>query len=86
MIERQLQALLQAAVLALAALAIGQPAPAQAGSTVHAKALKAKKKKTTVAAPKATGGSAETTAERNRRLARECKGRPNAGACLGFAS
>lgn len=31
-------------------------------------------------------GSGETTAERDRRLRRECKGRPNAGACLGYAS
>lgn len=31
-------------------------------------------------------GSGETTAERDRRLQRECKGRPNAGACLGYAS
>lgn len=30
--------------------------------------------------------SEETRAERERRLKRECKGRPNAGACLGFAS
>lgn len=29
-------------------------------------------------------GSAETVGERERRLARECRGRPNAGACLGF--
>lgn len=28
--------------------------------------------------------SEETRAERERRLARECKGRANAGACLGF--
>lgn len=31
-------------------------------------------------------GSGETTRERERRLLRECKGRPNAGACEGFAS
>ena len=31
-------------------------------------------------------GSEESTAERERRLKRECRGRPNAGACLGFAS
>ncbi len=31
-------------------------------------------------------GSEETRAERERRLKRECKGRPNAGMCLGFAS
>ena len=29
------------------------------------------------------GGSAETVAERRARLQRECKGRPNAGACTG---
>lgn len=29
-------------------------------------------------------GSAESTAERDRRLRRECRGRPNAGACLGY--
>jgi hypothetical protein len=29
--------------------------------------------------------SAESNAERDRRLTRECKGRPNAGACLGYA-
>lgn len=28
--------------------------------------------------------SAETTAEREHRLLRECKGMPNAGACLGY--
>ena len=28
----------------------------------------------------------ETTAERERRFKRECKGLPNAGACLGYAS
>jgi hypothetical protein len=30
--------------------------------------------------------SEENRSERERRLKRECKGRPNAGACLGFAS
>lgn len=30
--------------------------------------------------------SGETLQARERRLLRECKGRPNAGACLGFAS
>ncbi|GAB2835510.1 hypothetical protein GCM10027276_42410 [Comamonas piscis] len=30
--------------------------------------------------------SAETKAERDRRLLRECKGLPNAGACLGYAN
>lgn len=30
--------------------------------------------------------SQETNKERERRLLRECKGRPNAGACSGFSS
>ncbi|MBX3609014.1 MAG: hypothetical protein KF871_03890 [Hydrogenophaga sp.] len=30
--------------------------------------------------------SEESPAAREKRLKRECKGRPNAGACLGFAS
>jgi len=31
-------------------------------------------------------GSAETRAERDQRLRRECRGKPNAGACEGYAS
>ena len=32
----------------------------------------------------APGGSGEAPAERSARLRRECKGRPNAGACSGY--
>lgn len=40
-----------------------------------------------VAAPQFIPNSAhESARERERRLLRECKGRPNAGACAGFAS
>lgn len=31
-------------------------------------------------------GSAESKPERDKRLIRECRGRPNAGACEGYAS
>ena len=31
-------------------------------------------------------GPAETRAERDKRLLRECRGRPNAGACEGYAN
>lgn len=34
----------------------------------------------------APGGSGETPAERSARLRRECKGRPNAGACTGYTN
>ncbi len=47
----------------------------------------AAKKKTQshrVAKAKHDNGSAEGTKDRERRLLRECRGRPNAGACEGF--
>ncbi len=71
------------ALMALALIA----APADA-------AERKKKKKTPAtgqAAPKQSGkvkfykGSEETVSERERRLYRECQGRPNAGACAGYA-
>lgn len=88
------------AVLVAALIAFGgalTPAPAAAAAadgaaaTVTAQPRKHKAKKAAKArAPrqhvKFEKGSGETTAERDRRLLRECKGRPNAGACLGYAS
>jgi hypothetical protein len=47
-----------------------------------AKKKKAKSSKTVKV--KQDGGSAESTKDRERRLLRECRGRPNAGACEGF--
>lgn len=43
-------------------------------------------KRTKIPKPKQDKGAGETVKERDRRLLRECKGRPNAGACEGFAS
>ena len=48
------------------------------------KPAKGPKNKTPKKPPPA--GSAETPAERGHRLLRECRGKPNAGACEGFAS
>ena len=36
--------------------------------------------------PPSDKGSTEGKAERDKRLLRECRGRPNAGACEGYAS
>jgi threonine/homoserine/homoserine lactone efflux protein len=36
--------------------------------------------------PPADKGPGETRTEREQRLLRECRGKPNAGACEGFAS
>lgn len=42
------------------------------------------KKKGSVKVKHQRSASEESTAERDRRLYRECKGLPNAGACLGY--
>lgn len=42
------------------------------------------KKKGSVKVKHQRSSSEESTAERDRRLYRECKGLPNAGACLGY--
>lgn len=69
--------------MTVALLAATAPPAAEAGTTKR-------KSDPTQQAPKARAkfnkGSGETTPERDRRLLRECKGRPNAGACLGYAS
>lgn len=51
-----------------------------------AQAAEARPSHKKAAAPKfIPNSSQETTRERERRLLRECKGRPNAGACAGYA-
>lgn len=71
--------------IALIALALGctLATPSQAATDGKASTAKtAKKKSIKVHAPRST--SEESAAERDRRLYRECKGMPNAGACLGY--
>lgn len=75
--------------MALATFAAGSLMPTAAATaatsadTGSVKPHKVKKKK--MAQPKVIKGSGESTAERDRRLYRECQGRPNAGACAGYA-
>lgn len=67
------------ATLGLLALAAGlawPPIAAQAASGSRGKTRK----------PPTDKGPAETRAERDRRLLRECRGKPNAGACEGYAN
>ena len=61
-------------------------APVKAKAKVKAKKVKRTATKKTAAAslPERTP-SGETVENRERRLTRECRGRPNAGACLGYA-
>ena len=60
----------------------GADKPAKGKKTKQAKAPKAAK------APKmpTDKGSGENKAERDKRLLRECRGKPNAGACEGYAN
>lgn len=57
----------------------GAQKPAKAKKTQKSKQAKAPK-------PPSDKGSGENKAERDKRLWRECKGRPNAGACEGYAT
>ena len=74
-------ALLLAGALAAPALA-SDAAPRRSTAKATVKTAKVKQK---IAKPRFDKGSGETVSERERRLYRECQGRPNAGACEGYA-
>jgi hypothetical protein len=83
-------AMLVMPMLAGTALAQAADASAATASTATGPQKKAVAKKAVKKAVKKTAkpvfvpGSAETVAQRNARLKRECKGAVNAGACLGY--
>lgn len=93
---RPTSAVLVAALIAFGGALTAEPASAASDDVFTAvqpdqpKAKRKTKKAAKAHAPrqrvKFDKGSGETAAERDRRLLRECKGRPNAGACLGYAS
>ena len=83
----------QTLVSSALALALAGLAPSSAAvetftaTTGTEKPAKGKKPKAAKAPkPPSDKGSAEGRAERDKRLLRECRGRPNAGACEGYAS
>ena len=67
-------------LLALAA-ALTCSVPLAQATTSTGKSSRAKTRK-----PLVDKGPAETRAERDKRLQRECKGKPNAGACEGYGN
>ena len=67
----------------LMALSINAQAAPQKSAT-EATANAPAKKKGSVKVKHQRSSSEESTSERDRRLYRECKGLPNAGACLGY--
>ncbi len=81
---------LASVVLGLSLLA-GVPASGASDNftavTAAEKPAKAKKAQAAKAPkPPTDKGSAESKSERDKRLLRECRGRPNAGACEGYAN
>ncbi|CUA90862.1 hypothetical protein Ga0061062_101596 [Comamonas thiooxydans] len=70
------------ATLMAFALADQSALAANAGQRNH---KAAKKQSGKVKIQNTRSSSEETTAERDRRLYRECQGRPNSGACAGYA-
>jgi len=77
--------LLIALTALILAILMTAPAHAETGKPKKPAAAETAKKKKGSAPKFVNSSSQETTAERDRRLYRECKGRPNAGACLGYA-
>lgn len=73
--------------LALLLLAIAMPPEdAWAARKKKTEAAQTPKKPPKVKVKRQRSSSAETPAERDRRLLRECKGLPNAGACRGYVN
>jgi len=72
--------------LALCLAAAPNPAQARSKSKDSSAASTGEpaRKKGSVKIKHQRSSSEESSAERDRRLHRECKGRPNAGACLGY--
>lgn len=89
---RQLCAALCAGLIAMATPALAgrhapdgaAPAPAKAGRAPSDKARKPRQPSQQVRIRHQRSSSEETPAQRDRRLYRECQGRPNAGACAGY--
>ena len=81
-------AMAAATLVSLVSLAPMQAAAAASSAGPSVKAggeAVAKGKRHRAVTPKTDkGSSTESTAERDRRLKRECRGMPNAGACLGY--
>ena len=74
-------ALTAAGAMALPTIALGADT---ASKSARQAATQPTKKKGSLKIKHQRSPSEETSAERDRRLTRECKGAPNAGACLGY--
>ena len=80
-IFRILSAVAAVSVMSLPASALSVDTPSKAA---HKPTAQQGQKKRSLKLKHQRSPSEESTAERDRRLYRECKGMPNAGACLGY--
>ncbi len=83
---RLISAACLASILVLPAVAAAQAGASEGREASQSRDTKAKseRKRRANAPVVLPGGSGESRAERSARLRRECKGRPNAGACTGY--
>ncbi len=82
--RRSLLSALLCACMALCVFSAAPDAHAARKKTTQAEGSTAQKKGSVKIKQHRRRTSEETTAERDRRMYRECWGRPNAGACLGY--
>ena len=85
LVHRSTFRLVVLAITACAWFALAPTAQAGTKSKKEASTTHHTTKKRAVKVKPMQNNSGETTAERERRLTRECRGMPNAGACLGYA-
>ncbi|MFZ4286789.1 hypothetical protein [Variovorax sp. HJSM1_2] len=79
---RLLRRALQSLAASFLGLALTLAGPAVAAEDKPKSSAQTSKEK--VAKPKFIDDTGETPKQRDKRLRRECKGRPNAGACAGY--
>ena len=76
--------MLMGACMVLATCLLVQPG-VQARESASKTAKASKTRKVKAPKPPVQSGPGESRAERDKRLLRECRGKPNAGACEGYA-
>jgi hypothetical protein len=81
-----IQGLLTALAIACGLCSAGAACAADVATTTEASTPAKKAKKPKAPKPPTDKGYGENRAERDKRLLRECRGKPNTGACEGYAN
>lgn len=83
--KHRIQGLIKAWAIAFGLCMAGPGGAASNASPTETGAPAPKTRKAKAPKPPADKGYGENRAERDKRLLRECRGKPNAGACEGYA-